>query len=92
MNRVRGSLVLSLAELVAHDTNGSRTAVVAEHLPAFARDPSPSVRACVAVLIATCLRHAEAEAVAAYPLAAEGQDEGARDPPVRGADALGRLA
>jgi hypothetical protein len=75
MNRARGSLVLALADLLLHDEDGSRTAVVAQHLPRFARDPSPSVRSCVARLISATLRHAEAEAVQAYPLAAAGQDE-----------------
>lgn len=75
MNRARGSLVLALADLLLHDEDGTRTAVVASHLRRFARDPSPSVRSCVARLISTTLRHAEAEAVQAYPLAAAGQDE-----------------
>jgi len=75
MNRARGSLVLALADLLLHDADGSRTGVVARHLHQFARDPSPSVRACVARLISTTLRHAEADAVQAYPLAAAGQDE-----------------
>lgn len=75
MNRARGSLVLTLADLLLHDEDGSRTVVVAKHLRRFARDPSPSVRSCVARLIRATLRHAEAEAVEAYPLAAADQDE-----------------
>lgn len=74
INRARGSLVGSLADLVLHDPDGSRTAIVTKHLPDFARDPSPSVRACVARLITACLRHAERFAVAAYLIAANDQD------------------
>ena len=44
MNRARGSLVLALADLLLHDEDGSRTAIVARHLARFARDPSQSVR------------------------------------------------
>jgi hypothetical protein len=75
MNRARGSLVLALAALLLHDTDGSRSALVTKHLNHFARDPSASVRACVAHLISASLRHAESAAIHAYPIAADGQDE-----------------
>ena len=75
MNRARGSLVLALADLLIHDGDGSRAAAIAPYLDRLARDPSPSVRACVARLLATALPHAEREALAAYPVVAADQDE-----------------
>lgn len=75
MNRTRGSLMLSLAQLIANDTDGRRTAVVVPYLPQLAQDPSAAVRTCVAELILQCARHAPKDALQAYVTAAEGQDE-----------------
>ncbi|MDQ3740607.1 MAG: hypothetical protein M3389_06645 [Actinomycetota bacterium] len=74
LNTARGHLVTALADLLIHDADGSRTAIVAPHLAEFAQEPHSGVRACVARLVAAALGHAEAEAVAVYLPLTEGQD------------------
>jgi hypothetical protein len=74
LNTARGGLAHGLAGILGRDPDGTRTAVVAEHLPALCADPSPAVRTCVAELVVASLRHAEARAVAAYPTLVDGQD------------------
>lgn len=57
INTTRGSLVYSLANLLSHDKDGTRTAKVTPHLVKWAGDPVLGVRTCVAHLIGACLRH-----------------------------------
>ncbi|WP_205913832.1 hypothetical protein [Rhodococcoides fascians] len=65
-NTSRGSLAESLGDLLVHDTDGTRTELVAPHLAQLANDPVLSVRACVAHTIAACLRNARPAAYAAF--------------------------
>lgn len=65
-NTSRGSLAESLGDLLVHDSDGTRTELVAPHLIEMAGDPVLSVRACVAHTIAACLRHARPVAYAAF--------------------------
>jgi hypothetical protein len=67
MNTVRGSAALTLGDIVLRDADGARTALVVPRLPRLAADPHPAVRACIAHLVAACLRHARSEAVAVVP-------------------------
>ena len=58
INTARGALAEALADLLLHDTDGTRTALVVPVLARVAEDPSVPVRSCVARLVAACLRHA----------------------------------
>ena len=66
INTARGQAAATLGDLIIHDTDGHRTALVASSLTQLAQDPSVTVRSCVAHLLAACLRHASTEAIAAY--------------------------
>ncbi|TCK59267.1 hypothetical protein EDF27_3790 [Curtobacterium sp. PhB136] len=74
INTARGSLAESLGDLLVHDLDGSRTAVVTPHLKTLARDPDLGVRTCVAHTIAACLRHDRAAAYAAFSALIETDD------------------
>ena len=56
----------SLGDLVIHDSDGSRTELVAPHLMELAGDTVLSVRACVAHTMTACLPHARPTTVAAF--------------------------
>ena len=62
-NTTRRSLAYSLANLLSHDKDGTRTAKVTPHLVKWASDPVLGVRTCVAYIIGACLQH---EPVIAY--------------------------
>ena len=66
INTARGQAAATLGDLIIHDTDGHRAALVAPSLTQLAQDPSVAVRSCVAHLLAACLRHASTEAIAAY--------------------------
>jgi hypothetical protein len=66
INTARGTLAESLGDLLVYDVDGQRTELVRPHLQALASDPVLSVRSCVAHTIAASLRHARADAVAAF--------------------------
>ncbi|ABP54450.1 ATP-binding protein [Salinispora tropica] len=66
INTARGQGAEILGDLLVHDIDGSRTKLVLPTLDQLAVDPSLAVRACVAHLIAACLRHARSEAIAAF--------------------------
>jgi hypothetical protein len=66
INTARGQAAATLGDLIVHDTDGHRTALVAPSLTQLAQDPSVAVRSCVAHLLTACLRHASTEAIAAY--------------------------
>lgn len=57
INTVRGGAVESLGDLLVHDTDGSRAALVVPHLGRLAADPCLDVRACVAHLLGAAIRH-----------------------------------
>lgn len=65
-NTSRGSLAESLGDLLVHDSDGTRTQLVAPHLTDLASDPVLSVRSCVAHTIAACLLHARSTAYEAF--------------------------
>lgn len=65
-NTSRGSLAESLGDLLIHDSDGTRTELVAPRLVELASDHVLSVRACVAHTVAACLRHARPTAYAAF--------------------------
>ncbi|MFD1812473.1 hypothetical protein [Rhodococcus gannanensis] len=65
-NTARGALAEALGDLLVHDSDGTRTELVAPHLAELACDPVLSVRACVAHTIAACLRYARPTAYAAF--------------------------
>jgi hypothetical protein len=67
LNTARGQSAVVLGDLLARDTDGHRTALVAPVLGQLAEDPSVAVRSCVAHLMAFCLRYARDEVVAAFP-------------------------
>ena len=66
INTARGQAAATLGDLIIHDTDGHRAALVAPSLTQLAQDPSVAVRSCAAHLLAACLRHASTEAIAAY--------------------------
>lgn len=74
INTARGSLALTLGDLLVYDADGSRTALVVPVLRRMAQDPSIAVRSCVAHVIAACLRHARSEAIQAFALLIQGDD------------------
>jgi hypothetical protein len=75
MNTARGSLALTLGNLLVHDVDGSRTSRAAPYLAALASDPSEAVRCCVAHVVSAALRHAEPTAIGAFRLLIDGRDQ-----------------
>jgi hypothetical protein len=74
INTARGHCVDVLANLLIHDVDGHRTSLVVDSLEQLASDPSTAVRACVARVLAACLRHARPEAVQAFDRLIEADD------------------
>ncbi|TQN31112.1 hypothetical protein FHX37_1002 [Haloactinospora alba] len=74
MNSARGHAIETLGRIVAADIDGQRTQVVAPVLSQLASDPSVVVRTSVALLISSCLRHAQDEAIAAFRLLIQSDD------------------
>jgi hypothetical protein len=66
LNSARGESVIVLGDLLLHDADGHRTALIVPSLDQLADDPTVSVRCCVGRLLRACLRHARTEAVAAF--------------------------
>jgi hypothetical protein len=66
INTARGSLAEELGDLLIHDADGQRTAVVSPYLEALASDSVLSVRSCVAHTISASLRYARPEAYEAF--------------------------
>lgn len=75
MNTVRGAAALTLGDLLVHDADGQRTALVARSLETLASDPSTAVRCCVAHLLAAGLRHAREAMVEAFGKLIDAPDE-----------------
>ncbi|GHH42082.1 ATP-binding protein [Lentzea cavernae] len=66
INVARGQAAEVLGDLLIHDADGRRTAIIAPQLQALAADPSIAVRSCVAHLVGASLRHARPQAIAAF--------------------------
>jgi hypothetical protein len=66
INTARGASAEMLGDLLIHDSDGHRTALVVPALNQLAEDPSVAVRSCVGHLIAACVRHGRAEALEAF--------------------------
>ncbi len=75
MNTARGWAAISLGDLLIHDSDGSRSALIAPHFGALAADPSLAVRSCVAHTLAAGLRHARDEVVSAFPALIDAADD-----------------
>lgn len=75
MNTARGSAAITLGDLLIHDPDGSRTALIAPHFGELAADSSLAVRSCVAHVLAAGLRHARDEVAAAFPLLVDAPDD-----------------
>ncbi|MEU9191597.1 hypothetical protein [Streptomyces hundungensis] len=57
INTVRGGAAESLGDLLVHDADGSRAALLVPHLGRLAADPSLAVRACVAHVLQAAMRY-----------------------------------
>lgn len=75
INTARGSLAETLGSLLVNDVTGERTELVRPHLQTLASDPIVFVRAEVAYTIAASLRHARADALAAFTTLIDGADD-----------------
>lgn len=75
MNTARGSAAVTLGDLLIHDPDGSRTALIAPHFGELAADPSLAVRSCVAHVLAAALRYAREEVAAAFPVLIDAPDD-----------------
>ncbi|MEV5376182.1 hypothetical protein AB0L26_09465 [Streptomyces nondiastaticus] len=75
INSVRGSAAESLGDLLAHDADGSRAALVVPHLRRLAADPSLPVRACVAHALHAAIRHDRPAVADAFTVLTETQDQ-----------------
>ena len=75
INTARGSLAETLGHLLVNDVTGERTNLVRPHLETLARDPNIFVRAEVAYTIAASLRHARADALAAFSTLIDDADD-----------------
>ncbi|NUP22281.1 MAG: hypothetical protein HOZ81_40715 [Streptomyces sp.] len=74
INTVRGSAAESLGDLLVHDADGSRAALIVPHLSRLAADPSLDVRACVAHVLHAAVRHDRAAAADAFAGLVEAPD------------------
>ncbi|MGW2914144.1 hypothetical protein ACWC9X_27260 [Streptomyces asoensis] len=75
INSVRGAAAEALGDLLVHDVDGSRTALVLPILNQLARDASIPVRSCVAHLIHASMRHARPQALDAFAELIETDDD-----------------
>ena len=66
LNSARGQSAVVLGDLLMHDGDGHRTALIVPSLDQLAEDPTVAVRCCVSHLLTACLRHARTEAIAAF--------------------------
>lgn len=74
INTVRGQAAHVLAQLLSRDADGHRTELVAPSLPVLASDRNIGVRAEVAQLMGTALRHARPQVLAALPQLLDADD------------------
>jgi hypothetical protein len=66
LNSARGQSVVVLGDLLLHDEDGHRTALIVPTLGRLVQDPTVAVRCCASHLLTGCLRHARTEAIAAF--------------------------
>ncbi|MFI0982145.1 hypothetical protein ACH4SP_34710 [Streptomyces sp. NPDC021093] len=83
INTVRGSAAESLGDLLIHDADGTRAALVVPRLSRLAADPSLSVRACVAHLLHAAMRRDRPAAAAACTVLTAAPDRLLASPYVR---------
>ncbi|MFJ4565335.1 hypothetical protein ACIP4U_16775 [Streptomyces caelestis] len=74
INTVRGSAAESLGDLLVHDADGSRAALIVPHLGRLAADPSLDVRACVAHTLHAAIRHDRPAAADAFAVLVQAPD------------------
>jgi hypothetical protein len=74
INTVRGSAAESLGDLLVHDADGSRAALIVPHLGRLAADPSLDVRACVAHVLHAAIRHNRPAAADAFAVLVQAPD------------------
>ncbi|WP_455353372.1 hypothetical protein [Streptomyces sp. SYSU K217416] len=74
INTVRGSAAESLGDLLVHDADGSRAALIVPHLGRLAADPSLDVRACVAHVLGAAIRHDRRAAADAFEVLVQAPD------------------
>ncbi|WP_217213830.1 hypothetical protein [Streptomyces sp. AC550_RSS872] len=74
INTVRGSAAESLGDLLNHDPDGSRAALIVPHLSRIAADPSLDVRACVAHLLHAAIRRDRRAAADAFAVLVQAPD------------------
>ncbi|MGW3425355.1 hypothetical protein [Streptomyces phaeochromogenes] len=75
INTVRGSAAESLGDLLIHDEDGSRAALVTPHLARLAADSSLDVRACVAHTLHAAMRHDRIAAADAFTVLTSAPDQ-----------------
>lgn len=75
INTVRGSAAEGLGDLLVHDSDGSRAALVVPHLARLAADPFLAVRACVAHVLHAALRHHRPAVAEAFTVLTEAPDQ-----------------
>ncbi len=75
INSARGAAALTLGDLLVHDVDGHRTALIEPSFEALTSDPSLAVRSCVAHLLAAGLRHARPSVIEVFPLLVDAPDE-----------------
>ncbi|MEV0261201.1 ATP-binding protein [Streptomyces sp. NPDC050617] len=75
INTVRGSVAETMGDLLIHDTDGSRAALVLPRLGRLAADPSLPVRACVAHVLHAAMRHDRHAVADAFTVLTEAPDQ-----------------
>jgi hypothetical protein len=75
MNTARGWAALTLGDLLIHDADGSRSALLAPQLGTMAADPSLAVRSCVAHTLAAGLRHAREQVAETFAALVDSPDD-----------------
>ncbi|MFD5847466.1 NACHT domain-containing protein [Streptomyces chartreusis] len=75
MNSSRGAAAETLGDLLIHDADGSRTALVLPVVRKLAEDPSTPVRSCAAHLVHASMRHARSDALDAFALLVATRDD-----------------
>lgn len=75
MNTARGSAALVVGDLLVHDIDGHRSALIEPSIETLASDPSLAVRSCVAHVMAAALRHARPSVIDALAVFLQAPDE-----------------
>ncbi|GGS00584.1 hypothetical protein [Streptomyces rubiginosohelvolus] len=75
VNSSCGAAAETLGDLLIHDADGSRTALVLPVVRKLAEDPSTPVRSCAAHLVHASMRHARSDALDAFTLLVTTRDD-----------------